>query len=73
MIAMALSCNLRLLIADEPTTATLDVFVEAQIINLFLNPQETHRTSIMMDYPRSRRKFGDMADRVIVMYAAKVF
>ena len=70
MIAMALSCNPRLLIADEPTTA-LDVTVEAQIINLLLDLQETYRTSIMM-ITHDLDVIGDMADRVIVMYAGWV-
>jgi oligopeptide/dipeptide ABC transporter ATP-binding protein len=67
MIAMALSCNPRLLIADEPTTA-LDVTVEAQIINLLLDLQETSETAVIM-ITHDLDVIGDMADRVIVMYA----
>ena len=70
MIAMALSCNPRLLIADEPTTA-LDVTVEAQIINLLLDLQETSQTSVIM-ITHDLDVIGDMADRVIVMYAGWV-
>ncbi|NMB12087.1 MAG: ABC transporter ATP-binding protein [Firmicutes bacterium] len=70
MIAMALSCNPKLLIADEPTTA-LDVTVEAQIINLLLDLQATSRTSVIM-ITHDLNVIGDMADRVIVMYAGWV-
>lgn len=47
MIAMALSCNPKLLIADEPTTA-LDVTIQAQILDIMKNIKEKLNTSIMM-------------------------
>jgi len=47
MIAMALSCNPSLLIADEPTTA-LDVTIQAQILDLMRNLQQEHNTALMM-------------------------
>src|SRR5690606_15311950 len=47
MIAIALSCDPKLLIADEPTTA-LDVTIQAQILDLMRNIKKTHKTSIML-------------------------
>lgn len=67
MIAMALVCDPKVLIADEPTTA-LDVTVQAQIFDLLKDIQARNRTSIIL----ITHDFGavsSMADRVIVMYA----
>jgi oligopeptide/dipeptide ABC transporter ATP-binding protein len=70
MIAMALSCNPRLLIADEPTTA-LDVTVEAQIIKLMVELQKELEMSIIF-ITHDLGVIGDMADEVMVMYTGKV-
>lgn len=70
MIAMALSCNPRLLIADEPTTA-LDVTVEAQIIELMDQLQKDMNMSIMF-ITHDLGVIGDVADEVMVMYTGKV-
>ncbi len=67
MIAMALVCNPKVLIADEPTTA-LDVTVQAQIFDLLKDIQQKNGTSIIL----ITHDFGavsEMADRVLVMYA----
>jgi len=67
MIAMALACNPKVLIADEPTTA-LDVTVQAQIFDLLKDLQAKNGTSIIL----ITHDFGaitEMADRVLVMYA----
>lgn len=67
MIAMALSCNPSLLIADEPTTA-LDVTIQAQIVELVLHLREQlHMTIIWITHDLG--VVAGMADRVIVMYA----
>lgn len=70
MIAMALSCNPALLIADEPTTA-LDVTVQAQILELMLELQIKINMSIMM-ITHNLGVIAEMADRVIVMYCGKI-
>ncbi len=70
MIAMGLSCDPHLLIADEPTTA-LDVTIEAQILNLMKDLQAELGMSIMI-ITHDLGVIGEMADRVIVMYAGKV-
>ncbi|MFW6264805.1 MAG: ABC transporter ATP-binding protein [Bacillota bacterium] len=70
MIAMALSCNPRLLIADEPTTA-LDVTVEAQILDLMQDLQDELNMAIMF-ITHDLDVIGEVADRVIVMYTGKV-
>lgn len=70
MIAMALSCNPRLLIADEPTTA-LDVTIQAQILDLMRNIKEKLDTSIML-ITHDLGVVSEMADYVVVMYAGKV-
>jgi len=67
MIAMALSCSPSLLIADEPTTA-LDVTIEAQILYLLKGLQDKLNMSIMY-ITHSLKVIGDVADRVVVMYA----
>jgi peptide/nickel transport system ATP-binding protein/oligopeptide transport system ATP-binding protein len=70
MIAMALSCNPAILIADEPTTA-LDVTVQAQIIHLMQELQNDFESSIMM-ITHNLGIVGQMADHVAVMYMGKV-
>lgn len=70
MIAMALSCNPKLLIADEPTTA-LDVTIQAQILTLMRNLKGDSNTSIMI-ITHDLGVVAELADRVIVMYAGEV-
>ena len=70
MIAMALSCNPELLIADEPTTA-LDVTIQAQILDLMRKLQKKLNTSIMM-ITHDLGVIAEMADYVLVMYAGRV-
>ena len=70
MIAMALSCNPKLLIADEPTTA-LDVTIQAQILDLMRNLQNETGTGVLM-ITHSMGVVAGMADRVQVMYAGKI-
>ncbi|MCZ6632896.1 MAG: ABC transporter ATP-binding protein [bacterium] len=70
MIAMALSCNPALLIADEPTTA-LDVTVQAQILDLMRQLQEEVGMSIML-ITHDLGVVASMADHVAVMYLGKV-
>jgi oligopeptide transport system ATP-binding protein len=70
MIAMALSCNPKLLIADEPTTA-LDVTIQAQILDLMKNLQAETGAGVMM-ITHSMGVVAGMADRVQVMYAGHI-
>ena len=70
MIAMALSCSPKLLIADEPTTA-LDVTIQAQILDLLRQLQRDHRMSIML-ITHDLGVVAENADEVVVMYASKV-
>ena len=70
MIAMALACNPRLLIADEPTTA-LDVTIQAQILELLRSLQETRDMSIML-ITHDLGVVAENADVVAVMYAGRV-
>ena len=70
MIAMALSCNPKLLIADEPTTA-LDVTIQAQIMDLLQEIQKETNTAIIL-ITHDLGVVASMADRVAVMYAGKV-
>ena len=70
MIAMALSCNPSLLIADEPTTA-LDVTIETQILELMQDLQNELGMS-MMFITHDLGVVGEMADRIMVMYTGKV-
>ena len=70
MIAMALSCNPRLLIADEPTTA-LDVTIQAQILELMKALQRDLGMSIMI-ITHDLGVIAEMAEQVVVMYMGKV-
>ncbi len=70
VIAMALSCNPTLLIADEPTTA-LDVTTEAQILELMRNLQQDFNMAIMY-ITHNLGVIAEMADEVAVMYMGKV-
>ncbi len=70
MIAMALSCNPALLIADEPTTA-LDVTIQAQVLDLMNNLRVEYKTAIMF-ITHDLGVIANMADDVIVMYLGKV-
>jgi peptide/nickel transport system ATP-binding protein len=70
MIAMALSCNPRLLIADEPTTA-IDVTTQAQVLNLLRSLQQEHNTAIIF-ITHDLGVIAQMADYVIVMYLGRV-
>ena len=69
MIAMALSCNPKVLIADEPTTA-LDVTIQAQILDLMRELQETLGTAIIL-ITHDMGVVAENADRVVVMYAGR--
>ena len=70
MIAMALSCNPKLIIADEPTTA-LDVTIQAQILDLLRNLKNKINSSIML-ITHDLGVIAEMADYVVVMYAGRV-
>ncbi len=70
IIAMALSCNPRLLIADEPTTA-IDVTTQAQVLRLLRNLQEKHNTAIIF-ITHDLGVIAQMADYVQVMYLGLV-
>jgi oligopeptide transport system ATP-binding protein len=71
MIAMALSCQPELLIADEPTTA-LDVTIQAQILELIKSLKQQTGTSVIL-ITHDLGVVAGMTDHVIVMYAGKVF
>jgi peptide/nickel transport system ATP-binding protein len=70
MIAMALSCNPDLLIADEPTTA-LDVTIQAQILDLIARLKSEFNSAVVM-ITHDMGVVAEVADRVIVMYAGRV-
>ena len=70
MISMALACNPRLIIADEPTTA-LDVTIQAQILDLLRDLKTKINGSIML-ITHDLGVIAEMADYVVVMYAGKV-
>ncbi len=70
MIAMALACSPKLLVADEPTTA-LDVTIQAQVLDLMNNLKQQVDTSILF-ITHDLSVIAEMADRVMVMYAGKV-
>jgi peptide/nickel transport system ATP-binding protein len=70
MIAIALACNPRLIIADEPTTA-LDVTIQAQILDLFGQLKDRINSSIMI-ITHDLGVIAEMADYVVVMYAGRI-
>jgi peptide/nickel transport system ATP-binding protein/oligopeptide transport system ATP-binding protein len=70
MIAMALACNPRLILADEPTTA-LDVTIQAQIMSLMMQLKEELETAIVL-ITHDLGVIAETAARVIVMYAGKI-
>ena len=70
MIAMALSCNPKLLIADEPTTA-LDVTIQAQILDLLRQLQQDFKMALLL-ITHDLGVVAEMANHVYVMYASKV-
>jgi len=70
MIAMALACNPKLIIADEPTTA-LDVTIQAQILDLLRNLKDKINSSIML-ITHDLGVVAEMADYVVVMYAGRI-
>ena len=70
MIAMALSCNPKLLIADEPTTA-LDVTIQAQILDLMRNLRDETGSAVLI-ITHDLGVIAEMADNVAVLYAGKV-
>src|SRR5690625_875298 len=70
MIALALSCNPKILIADEPTTA-LDVTIQAQILELLREIQEETKTAIIL-ITHDLGVVANAADRVAVMYGGKI-
>ena len=70
MIAMALACNPKLIIADEPTTA-LDVTIQAQILDLLRKLKDQINSSIML-ITHDLGVVAEMADYVVVMYAGRI-
>ena len=70
MIAMALSCEPRLLIADEPTTA-LDVTIQAQILDLLNGMRRRHGMALLL-ITHDLGVIGEVCDRVVVMYAGQI-
>jgi dipeptide transport system ATP-binding protein len=70
MIAMAIACNPKLLIADEPTTA-LDVTIQAQILDLLISLQKERNMGLVM-ITHNMGVVADTAQRVMVMYAGQI-
>src|SRR5206468_10326314 len=71
MIAMAIACRPKLLIADEPTTA-LDVTIQAQILELLCRLRESTATAVIL-ITHDLGIVAENADRVSVMYAGRIF
>jgi peptide/nickel transport system ATP-binding protein len=71
MIAMALSCKPKLLIADEPTTA-LDVTIQAQVLRLLKEIQREMGMAVML-ITHDLGVVSEIADRIAVMYAGRIF
>ncbi len=71
MIAMALACDPKLIIGDEPTTA-LDVMVQAQILNL-LNKIKKELNSGFLIITHDLSILGEICDEIVIMYAGKIF
>lgn len=69
MIAMAMACNPKILIADEPTTA-LDVTIQAQILDLMRDLNESNETAILL-ITHDLGVVAEMCDRVVVMYGGR--
>ena len=70
MIAMALACRPRLLIADEPTTA-LDVTIQAQVLDVLKRMQKNHNTALLL-ITHDLSIVANMADTICVMYCGKI-
>ena len=70
MIAIAIACNPKMVIADEPTTA-LDVTIQAQILDLLNHLKQETKTSIIM-ITHDLGVIADMCDEIIVMYAGRI-
>jgi dipeptide transport system ATP-binding protein len=70
MIAMAIACNPRLLIADEPTTA-LDVTIQAQILDLLLDLQHRKQMALIL-ITHDMAVIAETVEHVVVMYAGQV-
>ena len=70
VISIALACNPKMLIADEPTTA-LDVTIQAQILELLKSLKEKHEASIMM-ITHDLGVIAEIVDRIIVMYSGRI-
>ncbi len=70
MIAMALVCNPKLLIADEPTTA-LDVTIQAQILDIIMNLKKEHNLGVVL-ITHDLGVISETADKIAVMYAGKI-
>ncbi|MEH7523262.1 ABC transporter ATP-binding protein [Bacillus sp. JJ1503] len=70
MIAMAMACNPKLLIADEPTTA-LDVTIQSQILYIINRMKETHGTSILF-ITHNLSVVSKIADRIVIMYGGHI-
>lgn len=70
MIAIAIACNPKLLIADEPTTA-LDVTIQAQILDLIKNIQKEYGMSILL-ITHNMGIVADMCNRIFIMYAGRI-
>lgn len=70
LVAMALACNPKLILADEPTTA-LDVTIQAQILDVLKDINEKHNTSILL-VTHDLSVASEFCDEIIVMYAGKI-